>query len=307
MSNYTDNQVIEDSNHVWNKLANLIPSGSKVLDIGCSSGNFGEFLIRQKACQVDGVEPDKKDADIASQKLGKVWSFFIDDPANVAQIKGKYDVLVFADVLEHLVHPDEVLKLVKQLVNPGGRVVFSVPNMAHISVRLSLLNGDFKYTETGLLDKTHLHFYDNDTVEALFSDAGMVLADLDAVIYRYPDSLIKKQLNKLGFTANKSGLETLNSPSATTFQYIGSASYSKKTPKHAPLPNTALSQDLQVLVDDLGEKEKDIKNRDSLIKKKNADIVDLKNRLNDIEQSRSYKVTQKVTATIRSGLRLFRS
>lgn len=307
MSNYTDNQVIDDPNHVWNKLANLIPSESKVLDIGCSSGNFGEFLIRQKSCRVDGVEPDKKDANIAKKKLGKVWNFIIDDPTNIAQIKDKYDILIFADVLEHLVHPDETLKLVNQLLVPGGRVVFSVPNMAHISVRLALLSGDFKYTETGLLDKTHLHFYDDDTVETLFTDSGMVLADLDAVIYKYPDSLIEKRLSNLGFTASKRGLSLLNDPSATTFQYIGSASYNKNLQKHAPLPSTALSRDLQILVDDLGEKKKDIKNRDDLIKLKDADIVDLSNRLRNIEQSPSYKLAQKVSVIARFALRPFRS
>ncbi len=307
MSNYSDNKVIEDSNHVWNKLSSLIPNGSKVLDIGCSSGNFGEFLIRQKSCKVDGVEPDKKDADIAKQKLSKVWNFVIDDPMNVKQISEKYDVLVFADVLEHLIHPEETLKLVKQLVRPTGRIVFSVPNMAHISVRLALLGGDFKYTETGLLDKTHLHFYDNDTIEVLFHDANMVLADLDAVVYKYPDELIKKRLNVVGFTANKRGLALLNAPNATTFQYVGSASYSTKTQKHGPLPNTALSQDLQIMVNDLEEKENDIKNKDALIEHKNADIVDLTNRLNDLEQSHTFRLAQKVSTIARFFLRPFRS
>lgn len=286
MSNYSNNKMVDDPNHVWNKLANFIPDGSEVLDIGCSSGNFDEALIKQKGCVVDGVEPDKVDARAAAKKLRKVWVFDVEDPANVASIKKKYDVLVFADVLEHLVRPSETLKLVKVLLRPGGRVVFSLPNMAHVSVRLALLGGSFTYTETGLLDKTHLHFYDLDTVKTMFKNAHMHLSDIDGVIYGYPDALIHKKLNTMGYTATEPGMALLRDPRAAIFQYVGAAEYSNLNEKKEATISpkmTVLSQDIQNLVDDLQHTQEEVRTL-------SADKQALAKELEQLSSSKAYKV-----------------
>ena len=247
MSNYSANKIKDDPNHVWNKILKYIPEGSRILDIGCSSGTLGEYLIHERKCLVDGVEPDKGDYEIAKTRLNKVWNSDIESALD--SIDTNYDILIFADVLEHIVYPDKVLIAVKKLLNKNGKVVFSVPNMAHISTRLGLIEGSFKYTETGILDKTHLHFWDKDTVEDVFKNSGMRLIDLDAVIYKYPKKLIDKRLKEMGLRADDKAIEMLTSMGASAFQYVGQAEYSSLKQEKIVLPKELLAEDIQKLVD----------------------------------------------------------
>ncbi len=90
---------------------------------------------------------------------------------NLAEFFGdeKFDVVLFSDVLEHLVNPSKVLVSVRSILAPGGVVCASIPNIAHGSVRLSLLQGEFRYREKGLLDGTHLRFFTRAGIEELFA------------------------------------------------------------------------------------------------------------------------------------------
>jgi len=83
-----------------------------------------------------------------------------------------FDVVVFGEVLEHLVDPHRALVEAAKVLRGGGYVVASVPNVAHGSVRLALLDGAFPYTERGLLDYTHLRFFTRKTLADLFRQAG---------------------------------------------------------------------------------------------------------------------------------------
>src|SRR5918992_1179237 len=89
----------------------------------------------------------------------------------------RFDVVVYGDVLEHLVDPEAVLLRTARILAPGGYVVASIPNVAHGSVRLSLMAGQFRYTDTGLLDRTHLRFFDEAGVEELFEGAGYAIRE----------------------------------------------------------------------------------------------------------------------------------
>ncbi len=231
MSNYRVTFVPGTPNHCWNKSLDLVKEGSTVLDVGCSWGGFGKALQEHKKCIVDGVEPDAKDAEEASQSLRTVFNGFVED-AFKQDLKGRsYDHIIFIDVIEHLYDPVSVLKLIKKHLNPGGTVIFSIPNMAHLSVRLMLLSGDFEYGKTGLLDKTHLHFYTQKEIERVFSEAGMSVQTWDYTEATYPPSLIIKELKKLGLTANKEAMELLTDQSARVFQFVGAAIADQKGKK----------------------------------------------------------------------------
>jgi methyltransferase family protein len=82
---------------------------------------------------------------------------------------------MFADVLEHLKEPDDVLRRVRPFVAENGVVVASIPNIAHASVRLALLGGEFRYREWGLLDDTHLRFFTRASIQDLFEETGYVV------------------------------------------------------------------------------------------------------------------------------------
>ncbi len=298
MSNYTENQMTEDQNHAWRKLLKFIPNDKQVLDIGCSSGSLGELLAKQRGCVVDGVEPDKEDAGLASKKLRKVWNSDIETA--VKDIHDKYDVLIFADVLEHLLYPGKVLWAARSLLKPTGRVVFSVPNMAHISVRLALLAGDWRHTETGLLDKTHLHYWDIDTIKDVFKEAGMNLVELDAVTYKYPEKLIQDRLNDIGLRADKKGLNLLASKEASAFQIIGFAEFSKSRHSKAILPEPRLQKDIsylaQYLEDHIKNLEEHIKNLEEYIRNSEEHTKQIERQLKDIKSSRYYKLRKNVSS-----------
>lgn len=235
MSNYSDSSFSEHGeNSSWTKVLNLIPKRSRVLDIGCSSGNFGVELIERKDCVVDGIELDLGDYREAKRKLRNTYQLNIETD-NINSIKDRYDVIYFGDVVEHLVNPVPTLEKVKKLLNRNGIIVFSIPNMAHVTIRLLMLKGDFEYTETGLLDKTHLHFYNLDEVKRVFESAGYGLSALDYVKKDYPDGLIKKELGKYGLKlAPKSDfLARMKKVDAAAFQFIGVAKplTKGKTPK----------------------------------------------------------------------------
>jgi SAM-dependent methyltransferase len=87
----------------------------------------------------------------------------------------RFDAILFADVLEHLRDPAALLRRVRPFLAEGGTVVASIPNIAHASVRLSLLGGSWRYREQGLLDETHLRFFTREGIEDLFESSGYVV------------------------------------------------------------------------------------------------------------------------------------
>ncbi len=226
MSNYTGVFTPGALNNPWNLAFDLIKEKSLVLDVGCSSGNFGEALIKHKDCIVDGIEPDKEDSILAAKKLRKVSNKFVEDALKTDLKNEKYDVAVFLDVIEHLYNPVLILKSLKKNLKPNGTIVFSIPNMAHISVRLMLLKGDFEYANTGLLDNTHLHFYTIKEIERVFTEAGFTINVLGYTQAVYSDDQITDELDKLGIKYTEKLAKILSDESASIFQYVGSASMS---------------------------------------------------------------------------------
>jgi methionine biosynthesis protein MetW len=138
------------------KVIAKIPPEAEVLDVGCSEGYLARMLPRNRVWGLD-YNPDA----VARAKQYCVDASVVDLNSGVLGVPfgRKFDVIVFADVLEHLLSPDAVLAHAAQLLKPGGRVVVSLPNVALWRVRMNLLFGAFEYTDYGVLDRTHLHFY----------------------------------------------------------------------------------------------------------------------------------------------------
>lgn len=144
--------------------------GLRLLDVGCARGHLSAVLASQ-GWRVTGIEYDAADAAVARDKGIDVIVGTAEDA--MGTMNEKFDVIVFADVLEHFVHPEDVLSQARTLLAPGGRVMISIPNVAHLSVRLQLLMGSFTYTDRGILDRTHLHFYTKKTLKNMIGDAGL--------------------------------------------------------------------------------------------------------------------------------------
>lgn len=154
-----------------------VPQHSFVLDIGCATGFMGEYLKKEKSCRVFGVEVRLAEALLAKKKLEKVYIGDIEEENLIKKIEKdigikKFDCILATSVLEHLVDPALVIKRLLQLLSPKGIIIATTPNIAHWSTRLSLFFGKFTYTEYGILDNTHLHFYTMKTFQFLFRENG---------------------------------------------------------------------------------------------------------------------------------------
>ena len=143
--------------------------GARLLDVGCSRGYLMNKL-RSQNWTVVGIEPNSDDAKIASQTGFNVFNCSAEEA--LKSNLGKYDRIIFADVLEHLVNPTEVLRAYRRHLTENGTVVISVPNIAHLSVRAQLMAGRFNMTDAGILDRTHLHFYTQRTFLAFIKECG---------------------------------------------------------------------------------------------------------------------------------------
>lgn len=236
MSNYTNNLFDpKDQNNAWVHLFGYIPDNSQVLDIGCSSGNFGEVLIHEKHCKVTGLDIDKPDIERAKKKLTAAHVRNVEQE-EIADL-GKFDVVIFADVLEHLLDPTKALQKAKEVLKPGGRIVFSIPNMAHVSIRLHLLKGFFEYTPIGVLDRTHLHYYDELEVRHIFSEAKLDIQEVTPKTHTYPHSKISEELLRMGLgIVDDRFYKLLDDTKANVWQFVGYAlPAAKKVPVERPL------------------------------------------------------------------------
>lgn len=153
---------------------NMIPNSSVCLDVGCWTGNLGEKLINEKKCIVDGIDANDQVLKIAKQR-GYKSTYLINlnnDQINLDQIAKKYDIIIFADILEHLIHPEYILKTLNKNLKPEGKILVSLPNVAFILNRFELMMGRWTYREFGTLDKTHLRFYTIRSIADLIEKAG---------------------------------------------------------------------------------------------------------------------------------------
>jgi 2-polyprenyl-3-methyl-5-hydroxy-6-metoxy-1,4-benzoquinol methylase len=151
----------------------FIPKGaSKILEIGCADGNFGELLMSQGAKEVWGLEYEQDQAEIAKKRLHKV---LVGDVAiQLLNLPDQYfDVIVCNDVLEHLIDPYTVVLKLKNKLSENGVIVSSIPNIRYFRNFFDLLfNKNWIYTDSGILDRTHFRFFTYKSIRKLFEDNG---------------------------------------------------------------------------------------------------------------------------------------
>jgi 2-polyprenyl-3-methyl-5-hydroxy-6-metoxy-1,4-benzoquinol methylase len=171
---YTEFQADPASTH--SKIVSLVPPATRVLEFGCATGYMSEVLKDRLGCTVVGIEIDRDAAALAEQHAERVIVGDAEKIDYAAELAGEeFDVVLFADVLEHLKEPGDVLRRVRPFVAENGVVIASIPNIAHASVRLALLGGEFRYREWGLLDDTHLRFFTRASIQDLFEETGYVV------------------------------------------------------------------------------------------------------------------------------------
>ena len=136
----------------------LIQGNARVLDVGCASGKLAERLRKEKNCFVAGIEFDRALVEKAEAKCDKFIRADISTLKELPFPKNSFDYIVFADVLEHLINPDEVLRRFRDYLRDTGFILLSIPNIAYWQIRLRLLFGNFNYDHP-LLDGGHFRFF----------------------------------------------------------------------------------------------------------------------------------------------------
>lgn len=161
----------------------MIGRDKRVLELGCGAGHVTAALV-EAGCSVVGIEHDAAAAEVAAQIAEEVLVVDLTRPHELTAALGdrRFDVVCCGDVLEHLPDPAGVLTVARRALRPGGTVVISLPNVAHIDVKLHLLQGRFDYRDNGLLDRTHLRFFTRDTIVGLLDEAGLELVELRRVV-----------------------------------------------------------------------------------------------------------------------------
>ncbi len=184
--------VLNDKSNPLNKILDLIPSGSKVLDVGTGNGILARLLKKvRKNVIIDGVEPNQYAAKLAKRHYQNFYNCYFQDAADKVRGK-KYDFIVLADVIEHLADPLEFIKEVGRVMSKNTKILISVPNVAFGAIRLDLLNGNFRYVDSGIIEKTHLRFFTIETIKELVAESGL-----------YTEKYIFLQRNFLNYAVKK--------------------------------------------------------------------------------------------------------
>lgn len=207
--------VVEEYGTIQAQLR-LIRDGSRVLEVGTAAG-YATRALKGKGCEVTGIELDADLADLAAPVcrqmiVGDVERLDLDE-----QLPEDFDVILCGDVLEHMKDPGAVLQKLKRKLTPAGRMVVCIPNVAHASVRLDLLAGNFAYKEEGLLDATHLRFLTLDSIVALFNQNGLEIRDLHRVRwgpFATEIQVVPTQASAFTFR------QIIQDPEATTYQFV---------------------------------------------------------------------------------------
>lgn len=157
-----------------------VPSESRrILDVGCGTGLLGQALKGQQAQrQVVGITHSNEEAEQARKCLDQV---LVED-LETCDFKGigSFDCVICSHVLEHLRNPDQVLSRLQDVLTPGATLLIALPNVLYWRQRLQFLAGRFRYTQGGLMDSTHLVFFDWTTARHLVSKAGLRLLSSSA-------------------------------------------------------------------------------------------------------------------------------
>jgi glycosyltransferase involved in cell wall biosynthesis/2-polyprenyl-3-methyl-5-hydroxy-6-metoxy-1,4-benzoquinol methylase len=178
------------------KLLTHIQRGSKVLEIGPATGFMTRHMTEQLDCAVTCIELIPKLAEVSAKYCQRMIVENIESVDLEAELgEERFDYVIFADVLEHLVDPWSALQRVRKFLNPTGQCLASIPNVSYAGVVLELLSGTFHYRKEGSLDKTHLRFFTRETVKSLFEESGYEISLWDRTVLAPPSSEFKANLH----------------------------------------------------------------------------------------------------------------
>ena len=199
-------------------LLRLVPTGADVLDVGIGGGSLGRRLAAEGRCKVDGVTISPEEARSAAAFYRHIEVADLSDVGlDSLFVDRRYDVIVCADVLEHLPRPTQVLDACRKLLAADGVLLLSIPNVGYIGLLGELLAGEFRYRIEGLLDRTHLRFFTRRSLLRMLKDSGWQVDHVETVKLDLPDSEFRVSFEQLPPALRR---HLLAIPDALTYQFV---------------------------------------------------------------------------------------
>jgi 2-polyprenyl-3-methyl-5-hydroxy-6-metoxy-1,4-benzoquinol methylase len=270
-------------NNVHAMTVRFIGSNKRVLEIGCASGHVTRALVSQGNTVV-GVDIDAAAAEKAREHAERVVVGDVESMNLDAELGGdRFDVAVLGDVLEHLRNPVAVLRSVRRLLARKGFIVISLPNVAHLDLRLMLLSGRWEYRDLGLMDHSHLRFFTRASARDLVATSGFSVVDIDRVV-------VPAFATELGVDRDawppELVAEILQDPDAETYQFVikavrddGDAATSAALARLAEVEDRLLRDDHKLALADA-----ELRRREQESSSLQAELSELRARLPELEE-----------------------
>jgi len=164
------------------EMLDFVPAGAKtVLEIGCGRAGFAALLKQRGAVQVTAIEAHAESAALARPRVDRLLDLPIEQALPLLAGE-QFDCIVLNDVLEHLVDPWQVLRDLRGVLAPDGRLVASLPNVRYLPVfKDYVLRGQWQYQKDGVLDRTHLRFFSCTAMRELFESSGLEMERIEGI------------------------------------------------------------------------------------------------------------------------------
>lgn len=173
-----DYVVETDSNTAAAHVIRMVGHDKDVLELGAGPGSISKVLAERASCRITAVELDPSCRDLLAAFADRVIIADLNKDDFLEELSGRaFDVIIVADVLEHLYNPWDLLPKITRLLRPAGSIVCSLPNAAHATILGCLASNNFDYRDWGLLDRTHIRFFGIHNIQAMFEKAGFYLHD----------------------------------------------------------------------------------------------------------------------------------
>ena len=312
MNRYETTVSKEDINTSHAIELRLIGEDKTVLDIGCSSGFLADALAKQ-GCAVSGVEYDPETAEMARPKLQRLVVADI-TVQGIDELfpDQRFDAIVFGDILEHTPDPARVLRSSLGCLAEDGRVVISVPNVAHGALRLALLTGKWAYTDTGLLDRTHIHFFTWASLVQMLTDLGLAIDEAVAKVLDPMQTEVSLDVDPLPVEMVE---WVRDQPHSLDYQFIVRAHPGDTGANASVVPTPAVPLDEIRLTDIFTSRLKDARERERQLKSdlaaattkiewQDQEVGALANEVSELHQSHSYKLGHSLLAPVRLAQRV---
>ena len=209
--------------NVNNTLLDICPTAGRVVEFGCGAGStMRAYKARNPDSFSLGVECFEDAAVLARGIFDKVLTGDAEaiELSEHGYQEESFDLIIYGDVLEHFVDPWQTLDRHLKYLRSGGAVCACIPNASHWSVILGLLNGEFKYEDSGLLDRTHLRFFTFSSIKELMENAGLAISEVKSKVQSTPEQQNALQLLSRLLDTQGGAIPPVPQLNWSTFQYV---------------------------------------------------------------------------------------